>query len=157
MAAIVSETVRLLADSGLASAIVTGGGTGSWSHEAGSGVYTKVQPGSYVFMDAFYGRIAGDDGAPFNEFEHSLTLLATVTSTPASGRAMVDAGSEALKLGFGGLPMMVDCPGDEYYETDDEHGRIRWSEGARPLESTAPWRMGTPSTKAGRAAQGWVR
>ncbi len=132
-AAIVAETVRLLADSGLACTIVTGGGTGSWSHEAGSGVYTEVQPGSYVFMDAYYGRIAGHDGTPFNEFEHSLTLLATVTSTPASGRAMVDAGSKALEIGYGGLPMVVDRPGTEYYEADDEHGRIRWSEGARPL------------------------
>ena len=39
-------------------AIVTGAGTGTWQHERDSGVYTELQPGSYIFMDADYHRNA---------------------------------------------------------------------------------------------------
>ena len=43
---------------GLACPVVTGAGTGTWQLERDSGVYTELQPGSYVFMDADYGRNA---------------------------------------------------------------------------------------------------
>ena len=38
--------------------VVTGAGTGTWQLERDSGVYTELQPGSYIFMDADYGRNA---------------------------------------------------------------------------------------------------
>jgi len=37
-------------------AMVTGGGTGTFPLEAASGVFTEVQPGSYIFNDADYAR-----------------------------------------------------------------------------------------------------
>ena len=69
--------------------VVTGAGTGTWQLERDSGVYTELQPGSYVFMDADYGRNAlAPDG---HAFEHSLYVLATVMSAPTPQRAIVDA------------------------------------------------------------------
>jgi hypothetical protein len=39
-------------------------GTGSFEFEAASGVYTELQCGSYIFMDADYGRNRDRDGEP---------------------------------------------------------------------------------------------
>ena len=36
--------------------VVTGAGTGSFLFEGSSGLYTEVQPGSYLWMDADYGQ-----------------------------------------------------------------------------------------------------
>ena len=41
---------------------MTGAGTGSFEFEAASGVYTELQCGSYIFMDADYGRNRDRDG-----------------------------------------------------------------------------------------------
>jgi D-serine deaminase-like pyridoxal phosphate-dependent protein len=51
---------------------ITGGGTGSFEFESVSGVYTKLQCGSYIVMDADYGRNLDRDGAPTKAFEPSL-------------------------------------------------------------------------------------
>src|SRR5207245_8750216 len=57
------------------------------------------QPGSYVFMDADYNRNVWEDGWP--RFEQSLFVLATVMSTPASDRAVLDAGLKASSVDSG--------------------------------------------------------
>jgi len=51
---------------------ITGAGTGSFEFEAASGVYTELQCGSYIFMDADYVRNLDHDGAPTKAFEPSL-------------------------------------------------------------------------------------
>jgi len=80
---------------------VTGAGTGTYPIEAGSGVYTELQPGSYIFMDADYGRNMGTDGTPVHEFQQSLFVLATVMSRALPGRAVVDAGLKSLGMDHG--------------------------------------------------------
>jgi D-serine deaminase-like pyridoxal phosphate-dependent protein len=55
-------------------------GTGSFEFEAASGVYSELQCGSYVFMDADYGRNLDRDGIPTKAFEPSLFIWATVMS-----------------------------------------------------------------------------
>jgi 3-hydroxy-D-aspartate aldolase len=42
--------------------------------ESASGVYTELQWGSYIFMDADYGRNLDCDGAPTKAFEPSFFL-----------------------------------------------------------------------------------
>jgi hypothetical protein len=51
-------------------------GTGTFEFETGSGVYTELQCGSYIFMDADYGRNLDRDGAPTKAFEPSLFVWA---------------------------------------------------------------------------------
>src|SRR5207302_8685472 len=80
--------------------------------ETASGVYTELQCGSYIFMDADYRRNPDHDGAPTKAFEPSLFVWATVMSRPAQDRAIVDAGLKALAFDSG--PPLV-C---------DEHGRL---------------------------------
>ena len=64
------QTRDLLARHGIDCPDITGVGTGSFEFEAASGVYTELQCGSYIFMDADYGR--NRDRGPTKEFELSL-------------------------------------------------------------------------------------
>jgi D-serine deaminase-like pyridoxal phosphate-dependent protein len=109
----VQSTVALLERNGLHPEIVTGAGTGTYLLEAASRVYNEIQPGSYVFMDADYGRNLGDDGRPVHEFRHSLFILATVMSHPMAARAVVDVGLKAHSVDSG-MPSVVDVPGARY-------------------------------------------
>ena len=120
----VQATVRLLEGAGLHPEIVTGAGTGTYLLETASGVYNEIQPGSYIFMDADYGRNLSDDGKPVREFEQSLFILATVMSHPVPARAMVDAGLKAHSVDSG-MPLVVGVPGAVYIKASDEHGVIQ--------------------------------
>jgi D-serine deaminase-like pyridoxal phosphate-dependent protein len=113
------RTRELLRGAGIACDIVTGAGTGTWQHERDSGVYDELQPGSYVFMDADYGRNV--PGAADLRFEQSLYVLASVMSTPAPDRAIVDAGLKAFAFDSG-LPLVHGRAGAEYVKASDEHG-----------------------------------
>lgn len=111
-------TRDLLEENGLECRVVTGGGTGSFVFELESVVYDEVQPGSYVFMDADYGRNAWDG---FPRFRQSLYVWTTVMSTPAPDRVIVDAGLKAHSVDSG-MPLVADCPGITYGRASDEHG-----------------------------------
>jgi 3-hydroxy-D-aspartate aldolase len=128
---LVTETQALLIEKGISCDIVTGAGTGTYPLEAASGVYTELQPGSYIFMDADYGRNLGADGKPVHEFQQSLFVLATVMSRAMPGRAVVDAGLKALSVDSG-LPLVAD-KGAEYLGASDEHGVLRLDDRSRFL------------------------
>jgi D-serine deaminase-like pyridoxal phosphate-dependent protein len=130
------RTRELLAGAGIASGIVTGAGTGTWQNERDSGVYDELQPGSYVFMDADYGRnVAG--GAELR-FEQSLFVLASVMSTPAADRAIVDAGLKAFSFDSG-PPLVHGRAGAEYVKASDEHGVLRVAGGAPATIGERMW------------------
>ena len=111
------RTVEQLRQRGLDCGIVGGGGTGSFELEAATGVFTEVQAGSYVFMDADYGRNHGGASAGFRQ---SLFVLATVMSA-RPGHAVVDAGHKAVAIDSG-MPLVWDRPGVTYTGASDEHG-----------------------------------
>src|SRR5262249_9662982 len=109
----------LLEQRGIPCAEVSGAGTGTFEFEAASGVFTELQCGSYVFMDADYGRNA--EGAPF---EQSLYVLATVMSRPTEDRAVLDTGLKALAVDCG-MPVLRDYPEVEFVRASDEHGKLK--------------------------------
>ena len=117
------QTRELIEKNGLSCPVVTGAGTGSFEFETASGVYTELQCGSYIFMDADYGRNLDHDGAPTKAFEPSLFVWATVMSRPAQERAIVDAGLKALAFDSG-PPLVWDEPAATYERASDEHGRL---------------------------------
>jgi D-serine deaminase-like pyridoxal phosphate-dependent protein len=119
----VKQTVALLAERGLACDRVSGAGTGTWPFEAASGVYTELQVGSYLFMDADYGRNFNAQGTHESEFRQSLYVLATAMSHPAKERAVVDAGLKSVSVDSG-LPLVADRDGVEYAGASDEHGTL---------------------------------
>jgi D-serine deaminase-like pyridoxal phosphate-dependent protein len=126
------RSVELLARHGLVCEVVSGGGTGTYRFEVASGVYTELQAGSYIFMDADYAKNLGEAGAPSRDFEHSLFVYATVMSRPTKDRAILDAGLKALGVDAG-LPWVEGMPDVEYVRASDEHGKLSLRDPERAL------------------------
>src|ERR1700736_5291401 len=82
----------------------------SGEFEAASGVYTELQCGSYIFMDADYGRNLDHDGEPTKAFEPSLFVWATVMSRPTEDRAIFGAGLKARAFESGPPPSATSPP-----------------------------------------------
>jgi 3-hydroxy-D-aspartate aldolase len=114
------RTKELLASYHIGCETITGGGTGTFLFEAASDVFNEVQAGSYIFMDADYGRNAWDG---FPAFRQSLFVLSTVMSTAVPGKVVVDAGLKALATDSG-MPLVHRRNSLEYLSASDEHGVI---------------------------------
>ena len=126
------RTVEQLRQQGLDCAIVGGAGTGTFEIEAASGIYTEMQAGSYVFMDADYARNLDAMGAPVSTFRHSLFVLSTVMSATRPGLAVLDAGHKSVAVDSG-LPVVWQRPDIRYVSASDEHGKLEvGSETAAP-------------------------
>ena len=119
----VKETQAALKAVGLVAATVTGAGTGTYENEAASTVYTELQAGSYIFMDADYARNKRGNGEPFDTFEHALFVQATVMSVRSPDRLVIDAGLKAFAIDSG-MPAPWRMPGAIYHRPSDEHGII---------------------------------
>ena len=116
--------VAALQARGISCPVVTGGGTGSVEFDVESGVFTEVQPGSYLFQDGDYHD---------NEWhgvvrpETSLYALSTIMSATRPGHAVCDIGLKGLAVDSG-LPRSVAyLPGESgaalhYVAANDEHG-----------------------------------
>ena len=63
---------------GLECTLVTGAGTGTFIHEATSGLYGELQAGSYLFLDRDYADNQASPSAP--RFEHALFVKSQVMS-----------------------------------------------------------------------------
>ena len=79
--------ITFLAEHGVAVREVSGVSTGTVEFKRQGGVYTEIQAGSYLFMDAAYARLSPG-------FQHALFVYATVVST-AGGRVVTDAGMKS--------------------------------------------------------------
>lgn len=119
----VRESMDLLKQAGLECAIVSGGGTGSYYFEGGSGIYTELQCGSYAFMDADYQSVHNADGQPLSEFTNALFVLTSVMSIARADKAVCDAGLKAHAVDSG-LPYVYGRTDVEYIGCSDEHGVI---------------------------------
>jgi len=108
--------------------VVTGGGTGTFAYDVRSGVYTEVQPGSYIFMDADYARNEQDAHGP--QFEVALFVLATVMSL-REDRATLDAGLKAFSTDTG--PARPTFPGWRVRNVSDEHTVLMRADDATPI------------------------
>ncbi|MBV9736323.1 MAG: DSD1 family PLP-dependent enzyme [Acidisphaera sp.] len=126
------RTVEQLCQQGLGCAIVGGGGTGTFTIEAGSGVFTEVQAGSYCFMDADYARNLDESGGPVGAFRQALFVLATVMSAARPGIAVLDAGHKAVAVDSG-MPLVWQRPDVRYVGASDEHGKLEFG-----AETAAP-------------------
>jgi D-serine deaminase-like pyridoxal phosphate-dependent protein len=110
------STADLIRQAGLPVEIVSGGGTGTYDLTGAFPGITEVEAGSYLFMDTQYSRL----DLPFR---CALSLLATVVSTPAPGRAVIDAGMKVLSTD-NGLPEVVSPAGVKLAALNEEHGRL---------------------------------
>lgn len=118
--------IAALAEAGGAPEIVTGGGTGTHRIDAGLGVFTELQVGSYVFMDDEYRAcdLTGEEGAAI-PFETSLMIDASVISANTPGLFTLDAGIKSMATDAP-LPT-VETGADEgarFFLMGDEHGAL---------------------------------
>jgi D-serine deaminase-like pyridoxal phosphate-dependent protein len=113
-----ADTIAAIRKENLECAIVGGAGTGTFSHEAASGVYTELQAGSYLFMDADYAR-----NRPAPPFQQSLFVLSTVMSAARDGIAVLDCGHKGIAVDSG-LPLIHARQDIEFAGASDEHGAL---------------------------------
>jgi len=104
--------------------VMTGGSTGTYNIDAVFAGMTELQAGSYVFMDIEYRDIGGDDGDIYQDFAHSLTVLATVISKSHDTLATVDAGLKAFATDRPFGPEPKNIRGVRYHFAGDEHGML---------------------------------
>ena len=118
-----AHTVQLMIAEGLECEIVGGAGTGTFEMEAASGIFTELQAGSYIFMDADYAKNKCARGGPFDTFEHALFVYASVMSQPNANKVVVDAGHKATSIDSG-YPLPWLLSGSEITGMSDEHAVI---------------------------------
>ena len=114
-------------DAGLRCDIVSAGGTGSFHITATCPGVTEIQAGGGIFMDPFYRdrcHVAG--------LEFALTVLTTVTSRPARGRAIVDAGRKTTNPDLH-VPIVVGREGITVRALSAEHGALELDAAAEDL------------------------
>jgi D-serine deaminase-like pyridoxal phosphate-dependent protein len=130
-AAPLRELVEALAEAGLPAEIVTGGGTGTSWVDAGLGLFTEQQPGSFLFLDSEYAAIPiTPDGNPFRR---ALFVAAAVVSANHPGWVTVNAGLKAFATDSGRpLPARGAPEGSTFRFMGDEHGAIDLAEGTLP-------------------------
>lgn len=120
--------VALLSAHGFECPTITGAGTGTYALEAASGLYTEVQPGSYVLMDTDYA--ANQPDARWPALRHALFGWCSVISRRAS-HAVLDGGLKAFATDHG-LPRVL-LDGWQVDGLSDEHTVIVPGADAAPL------------------------
>lgn len=127
----VATTVHAIRAAGLSCTTVTGAGTGTYPLEAASGLYTEIQPGSYIFMDNSYIQVMDANDQTLSDFVPSLFVLSEVMSAPTADRIVVDAGSKSVSTDSG-LPVIPDMADLSVRRIADEHAIIDVPEGGGP-------------------------
>lgn len=125
---IVARYLRCLKARGFDCPVVTGGGTGTAEFDVATGLYSEIQPGSYVFNDGHYGRLEwqGDNGPA-----HSLFVASTVMSATTPGQIVTDVGLKGIAVDSG-LPWPARLSGASVRRVNDEHCVIEAAPGALP-------------------------
>ena len=126
------ETRDLLTKAGFDAGILSGGSTGTYNIDSTIQGVTELQVGSYVFMDVDYRRIGGQtSGQNYSDFQHSLSVLATVVNATHADRVSVDAGTKALDTTTPYKPEAKGWPGLVYNRGGDEFGILTLEPGAK--------------------------
>lgn len=117
-----------LAGAGLAPAIVSGGGTGTFSIDRAADVLTEHQAGSYIFMDVEYNAVElfPDRESPF---QTALFIQCTVVSNNGTGYVTTDGGFKCFSAD-GPLPQIADGPppGSTFGYYGDEYGKVTFAD-----------------------------
>ncbi len=119
----VAAYAQFLSARGVACPVITGSGTGTAEFDVASGVFTEIQPGSYIFMDAHYGANEWNGSAMPR---HSLFIATTIMSTAKDDLAVCDVGLKGVAIDSG-LPILKPGQNDElkFVRANDEHGVLK--------------------------------
>jgi D-serine deaminase-like pyridoxal phosphate-dependent protein len=137
----VLDTRQLLERAGMEVQMVGVGGTYNYEIAGAMAGVTEVLAGAYALMDARYAQ-----SRP--QFTPAARALATVTSRPEPGTAIVDTGQKAIGIDTG-LPLVGDIAGATAVSFSAEHGRLRLPGEAEQRLAVGdkiwltPWDIGT--------------
>lgn len=132
------DAADYLAGQGHHCAVLSAGGTGTYSITGANPRINEVQAGSYLLMDVFHeGLIPG-------EFEPALTVLGTVVSQQA-GTLVLDAGRKSVSADYL-MPRLMHDIGGTIRSVNEEHcvvdfegpPRLRVGDTAELIPSYAP-------------------
>jgi 3-hydroxy-D-aspartate aldolase len=135
------DSRELVERAGLTVRMVSVGGTYNYAIAGTMAGVTEVRAGTYVLMDQRYAQ-----SSP--QFKPAAKVLATVTSRPEPGTAIVDAGQKAVGIDTG-LPVAQGVPGATVVGLSAEHGRLRLQDDGDSQLALAdkiwliPWDIGT--------------
>jgi 3-hydroxy-D-aspartate aldolase len=119
-------TFDAMKKSGLNMEIFSGGGTGTYNIMPKVPGFTDVQVGSYIFMDAQYLEIGGEENEQlYTDFAPSLTVMTTVLNNYFPKRLTTDAGAKALTLNKPNA-IVIGEKGFDYNAGSDEFGAIQY-------------------------------
>jgi len=121
---VAAEVRDAMTRAGLFTEILSGGSTGTWDIDTGLPELTELQAGSYALMDLAYRREGLD-------FEHALTVMATVVSANHENLVTVDAGVKAFSTDRGYGPEALNLPGSKYRWGGDEFGYLDVEDSAK--------------------------
>jgi D-serine deaminase-like pyridoxal phosphate-dependent protein len=125
------QSYDLMKSSGLNMEIFSGGGTGTYNMMHQIKGFTDVQIGSYLFMDCQYIEIGGSKNEKvYDDFEPSLTVMATIINSNYPGRLITDAGSKALTLNQPTATTIGES-GFKYNAGSDEYGTITFEQASK--------------------------
>jgi D-serine deaminase-like pyridoxal phosphate-dependent protein len=137
----VLDTREMAEKAGLAVRTVSVGGTYNYEIAGAMAGVTEVLAGIYALLDARYAQACP-------QFKTAASVMATVTSRPEPGAAVVDAGQKAIGIDTG-LPVAQNLPGTTVVALSAEHGRLRLADDADGKVALAdkvwltPWDIGT--------------
>jgi D-serine deaminase-like pyridoxal phosphate-dependent protein len=137
----VLDTREMLEKAGLSVGMVSVGGTYNYEIAGTMMGVTEVLAGTYALMDYRYAQ-----SCP--QFKAAARVMATVSSRPEPGSAIVDAGQKAVGIDTG-LPVAEEIPGAMVVALSAEHGRLRLREDVDGKVALAdkvwltPWDIGT--------------
>jgi D-threonine aldolase len=137
----VLDTREMLEKAGFAVRMVSVGGTYNYEIAGAMAGVTEVLAGTYALMDARYVQ-----SRP--QFKPAASVMATVTSRPESGTAILDAGQKAVGIDTG-LPIAQNIHAAMVVSLSAEHGRLRLPDDMDSKVALAdkiwltPWDIGT--------------
>jgi D-serine deaminase-like pyridoxal phosphate-dependent protein len=124
--------VAALTAEGLKPEIITGSGTGTHWIDAQSGLFTELQPGSFLFLDSCYQPIPLSPAG--NPFTPALFVAAGVVTANHPNKVIVNAGWKAFATDSGKpVPLRGAPAGATYRYMGDEHGAIEFERGPAPM------------------------
>ena len=106
----IRNLLKLLDENGVPVKEVSGASTGTVHYKVRENLYTELQTGSYLFMDAVYGQL----GLPF---ENSLFILTTVVSKQEN-ITVVDAGVKTCGVDQG-MPSIVGATAQRIVDSEE--------------------------------------
>jgi D-serine deaminase-like pyridoxal phosphate-dependent protein len=123
-AARLADAQERLSEAGLAAAVVSAGGTGTYDLTGAAPGVTEIQAGSYLIMDEFHAAITP-------EFERALTVVASVLSRHGD-LFVVDAGRKAVGGELAPLRLLGHAAEPAFSHEEHSGFRLRAGAGAGP-------------------------